>query len=206
VLDALRREGFEPQWERVDTEAGYLASLRPDLDIILSDYNLPEFSAPRALKLLQERHLELPFIIISGTIEEDVAVSAMKQGAADYLLKDRLARLGASVTQAVEQSRLRRERQEAVEHLRLFRMLVDQSNDAFEVIDPQTACFLDVSEKGCVELGFSRAEYRERRVFDIDSTVAESDWPALVETIRTAGVLNREGRYTRKMAPVFRSK
>src|SRR4051812_8438711 len=93
VVRELRRAGFAPEWKRVDTEAAFAESLSPELDIILSDYDMPQFSGPRALELLREHDLETPFILISGTIGEDTAVAAMKKGATDYLLKDRLARL-----------------------------------------------------------------------------------------------------------------
>jgi two-component system, NtrC family, sensor kinase len=79
---------------------------------------LPQFDALRALQLLQERGLAIPFIIVSGTIGEELAVSAMKQGAADYLLKDRLARLGQVVAQALEQKQLREAKQQAEEKYR----------------------------------------------------------------------------------------
>ena len=108
VLRELRRAGFNPDWHRVDTEAEFLGRLDPKLDIVLSDYEMPTFSGPRALTLLQERQLDVPFIIISGTIGEDIAVEVMRQGAADYLLKDRPTRLGPAVSHALRQSRLRR--------------------------------------------------------------------------------------------------
>jgi PAS domain S-box-containing protein len=111
VIRELRRSGFDPAWERVDTEEGFLAKLGPGLDIILSDFQLPQFNGLRALELLQERKLGIPFILISGTIGEDTAVDAMKRGAADYLLKDRLARLEPAIQHALEQSRLRREQE-----------------------------------------------------------------------------------------------
>src|SRR5437870_13639942 len=85
ILRELRREGFDPEWHRVETEAEYLRRLHPDLEIILSDFDMPQFSGPRALELLQQRGLDIPFIIISGTIGEDLAVDVMKQGATDYL-------------------------------------------------------------------------------------------------------------------------
>jgi two-component system, NarL family, sensor histidine kinase UhpB len=113
LLIALRRAGFTADARRVDTEARYLAELNGQLDLILSDYELPQFNGLRALDLLKERGLDVPFIIVSGAIGEDTAVVAMKHGAADYLLKDRLARLGPSVSHALEQARLRRERQAA---------------------------------------------------------------------------------------------
>jgi len=78
ILRALRRADFEPEWNSVDNEAEYLDRLRPDLDIVLSDYTMPQFGGLRALELLQKRGLAVPFIIISGTIGEEAAVAAMK--------------------------------------------------------------------------------------------------------------------------------
>lgn len=118
VLRELRRAGFEPNWRRVDTEAEYCRHLHPGLDVILSDFAMPQFDGLRALDLLGERGLEVPFILVSGTIGEETAVNAMKHGAADYLLKDRLARLGPAVNQALTQSRLRQERRKAMETVR----------------------------------------------------------------------------------------
>ena len=94
MLDHLRQAGFDPQGPVVDTESAYLAQLDPGLDVVLSDFSLPQFDARRALRVLKERGLDVPFIIVSGHIGEDVAVQCMREGASDYLLKDRLARLG----------------------------------------------------------------------------------------------------------------
>ena len=113
VVRELKRAGFAPDWVRVDTEVDYLKSLEREPEIVLSDYAMPQFDGLRALALLRERGLELPFIIVSGTIGEETAVAAIKSGANDYVLKDRLARLGAAVTSALEQTRLRQERQAA---------------------------------------------------------------------------------------------
>jgi PAS domain S-box-containing protein len=118
VLRALRQAGFDADWRRVETEQGYLDELTPDLDIILSDYEMPTFNGPRALELLQQSCYDIPFIIISGTIGEDVAVDMMRRGATDYLLKDRLARLGISIRHALEQGQLRKERARASAALR----------------------------------------------------------------------------------------
>ena len=118
VLRTLRQAGFDPDWTRVETEQDYLDQLMPDLDIILSDYEMPTFNGPRALELLKQSGYDIPFIIISGTIGEDVAVEMMRLGATDYLLKDRLVRLEISVRQALEQWRLRRERAKAAEALK----------------------------------------------------------------------------------------
>jgi two-component system, cell cycle sensor histidine kinase and response regulator CckA len=115
VIHELRRAGFDPKWKRVETEPDFLAEMKNSPDVILSDYSMPKFSGLRAAKLLQESGLNIPFILISGTVGEDVAVEAMKQGATDYLLKDRIARLGPAVERALReiQERVERKRAEA---------------------------------------------------------------------------------------------
>ncbi len=136
----LRRAKFDPQWHRVETEADYLASLHPDLDLILSDFEMPEFNGLRALELLNEREYTVPFILVSGTIGEDMAVTAMKGGAADYFLKDRLARLGSAVIQSLEQSKLRDQYKEAekerIESEGKFRLLAENITDVFWITSP----------------------------------------------------------------------
>ena len=129
MVHELRRAGFDPVWWRVETEEDYLAHLQAGLDVILADYSLPQFDALRALQLLQERGGDTPFLIVSATIGEELAVSAMKQGAADYLLKDRLARLGPAVVRALQEITERRARQQAEAALRTsearFRTMAD---------------------------------------------------------------------------------
>lgn len=140
LLQELQRAGYDPQWERVDTEAEYLVRLSPDLDVILADYNLPQFNALQALYRLQERKLDIPFIVVTGSMEE-VAVECMKQGAADYVLKDRLGRLAQAVERALDQRKLRQERQLAENAIReseqKFRSFIEQSSDGFVLIDEQ---------------------------------------------------------------------
>jgi PAS domain S-box-containing protein len=144
VVRELRRAGFAPEWTRVDTEADFIAHLHAGIDLVLSDYEMPQFNGLRALELMKERSLELPFILVSGTIGEDVAVTAMKQGASDYLMKDRLARLGQAVVQALAQYRLREEKRRAVQTL--------QGNAAFihAVMNSLTASIVVLDEKGAI--------------------------------------------------------
>ncbi|HVE15750.1 MAG TPA: response regulator, partial [Chthoniobacterales bacterium] len=135
ALRELRRAGFDPDWERVETEAVYLDRLHDGIDIILSDFQMPEFDGMRALRVLKELHLDIPFILISGTIGEEVAVQAMKQGATDYLLKDRLARLGPAVTHAIEESRLRKDRRTARETLALRERALGEASQGVLICD-----------------------------------------------------------------------
>src|SRR5438445_604345 len=120
MLHELRRAGFDPEWQRLDTEAEYLARLGPDWDVVLADGVLPQFTAEHALDLMQQRNLDIPLIVVTGTLSEETAVAHMKRGAADYLLKDRLTRLGPAVRQALERSRLDRERRRAEEECHRF--------------------------------------------------------------------------------------
>lgn len=117
-IAALRRAGFAPSWTLVDSEAAYLTALSPALDVILADNSLPRFSARRAAELLQERGIDVPLIVVSGTIGEEAAVALLKHGVADYLLKDRLSRLGAAVDRVLDARRLRREKDRADNELR----------------------------------------------------------------------------------------
>ena len=131
ALYQLRRAGFDPSWRRVEDEAGFRSNLDPELDLIIADYHQPNFDALRALKLLQEASLEIPFVIVSGAIGEDLAVAAVRLGASDYVLKDRLARLGTAVQNALEQVKLRRRQQEgqrALEHQALHDSLTNLPN------------------------------------------------------------------------------
>src|ERR1043166_702076 len=113
IVRELQRLPFPFECKRVETEADYLAALESKPDVILADYKLPRFGGHDALRLLQERKLDIPFIIISGMIGEDLAVGILKAGADDYLLKDRLGRLSSAVTHALEQRELGRKQRQA---------------------------------------------------------------------------------------------
>lgn len=106
----LCEAGYEPDWRRVETESDYLSHLDPSLDVVLVDYTLPEMSGPRALQRLRDRGWDVPAIVVTGTVSEEAALDCLRLGATDYILKDRLARLGTAVRSALEQRGLRRER------------------------------------------------------------------------------------------------
>jgi two-component system, cell cycle sensor histidine kinase and response regulator CckA len=114
MLRHLRLGGFAPDWRRVDSESEYLTHLDWPPDVILADHTLPQFDALRACGSLRERDLDIPCIIVSGTIGEEAAVRAMREGATDYVLKDRLTRLASAVEQALSQKSLRDEHARAV--------------------------------------------------------------------------------------------
>jgi CheY-like chemotaxis protein len=111
--DLLRRElvrsGFDPETERVASAAEFSAALESkDWDIVLSDFSMPGFGGTAALDLLQARRLDIPFIIVSGTVGEDVAVEVMKAGAHDYFAKGKTIRLGSAIEREVREAERRR--------------------------------------------------------------------------------------------------
>ena len=118
LLRELKRGGYDPIFERVDTPAAMIEVLEKQTwDILISDYSMPHFSAPEALKLLHKSGLDLPFIILSGKIGEDTAVAAMKAGAHDYIMKDNMARLIPAIERELQEVKMRREHKLAEEAL-----------------------------------------------------------------------------------------
>jgi len=127
VERSLRAAGFAPEIERVEDQEALQAALdRQGWDIVISDWSLPTFGAVAALEVVRGRGLEVPFLIVSGTIGEETAVAALRAGAQDFLLKDKLARLGPAVERELREGRVRaelRRRQEEVE--RFFNLSLD---------------------------------------------------------------------------------
>ncbi|GAA0718478.1 PAS domain S-box protein [Dactylosporangium roseum] len=131
----LRRAGFAPAWERVDSRAGFLAALTSidgPPDVILADYALPQFNALEALRLVREGEYDVPVIVVSGAMSEEECVDALRHGAVDYLLKDRLSRLGSAVGHALSQRRLAHDRRRAEE---TFRAAFDHAPVGMAVTD-----------------------------------------------------------------------
>src|SRR5947199_885906 len=113
LLHELRRGGYEPVHRRVDTRAAMLEALEQrEWDIITADHSMPQFSSAMALKIVQEQGLDVPFIIVSGTIGEEAAVAAMKAGAQDYLIKGHLKRLVPAVERELRDAVRRREQRQ----------------------------------------------------------------------------------------------
>jgi len=141
MIEVLRESGFDPTFRRVESKDAYLRELDQPPDFILSDYSMPQFTARDALQLMKERGLDLPFIIVSGCMGEEMAVECMKAGAADYLLKDRLGRLGHAVMQALERKQLIEEKRQAEQ-----RLFLETFHDSLTGL-PNRALFMDRLER-----------------------------------------------------------
>jgi two-component system, cell cycle sensor histidine kinase and response regulator CckA len=117
VARALESDEFSLEWNRVDTEKLFRKALGKKPDLILADYNLPAFDGMTALKIKNETAPEIPLILISNTIGDDAAVECVKAGATDYVLKDKISRLGQVVKRALEEAETYRKRLRAEETL-----------------------------------------------------------------------------------------
>lgn len=142
MVNVLRQGGYDPKWRRVETADSLRAALREERwEVVLSDYNMPSFSAPEALSILRASGLDLPFIIVSGGIGEDTAVAAMKAGAHDYLMKGHLARLVPAVEREIREADSRTARRQAETALReselRYRLLFETATDAVLLMDTQ---------------------------------------------------------------------
>jgi signal transduction histidine kinase len=118
VVREIEASGYHVEWARVQTAVDLRAALRSPWDVVVSDYAMPGFSGPAALAILRAHDPHTPFIMVSGTIGEDTAVAALKAGANDFLVKDRLARLVPAVERELRESAARSEHQRLEEQLR----------------------------------------------------------------------------------------
>ncbi len=150
----LRKAGIDFILRRVETRDDFLEELdKQPPDLILADYSLPAFDGLSALALIQGRRLEVPFILVSGAMGEEVAVDSLKQGATDYVLKQNLARLGASVERALREFEERRQRRQAEERLR-------ESEERFRTLFETAGSFISVASPEGLILEFNREAER----------------------------------------------
>ena len=140
VLRELRCAGYEPHFKRVATRQEFLALLQQELwDVVLADYSLPQYSGLEALQAVRDLVPDLPFVVVSGTIGEEVAVAAMRAGADDFVLKHSLSRLGPVVDRELRDSAMRRARRIAEQKLQerdaLFRSIIENVSDLVVILN-----------------------------------------------------------------------
>jgi PAS domain S-box-containing protein len=178
TIRALKRGGYEVISLRVDSADKLRQALeQSQWDVILSDYSLPGFDAPAALKITQELGQDIPFIIISGTISEDVAVTAMKAGAHDFFSKDKMVRLVPAIERELRDAQERQKRRQAEER---FSQAFHTLPVAMAIISlDNEARFVDINESALQLVGFERSELIGVSSLDLDIYV-DPDFPVSI--------------------------
>ncbi|HXG68708.1 MAG TPA: response regulator [Blastocatellia bacterium] len=181
MIAELEAAGYACRWERVETRAELLTRLNESaFDLALSDYNMPSFDALSALRVFIERGLDIPFILVSGSVGEETAIESLKAGATDYVLKDRLFRLGPVVERALKEKEAQRQRRRAEEALRKseerYRDLFENANDILYTHDLQ-GNFTSINKMAELLTGHSRAEL-------VGTNIAEILAPGYAELAR----------------------
>ncbi|HSP40492.1 MAG TPA: PAS domain S-box protein [Gillisia sp.] len=171
VSHALKQAGFKFDCMVVDTEEEFLTALKDfDPELILADHSLPSFNSFEALELLGSMENKIPVILVTAAMSDEFAVNAIKRGAKDYVLKDRLGRLPSAIKNVLETQRLERERDGFILQLerneRKFRKLIENGADAVVVLAPDgTPSYVTPSLKRV--LGYSEKEALELNIYEI---------------------------------------
>jgi two-component system cell cycle sensor histidine kinase/response regulator CckA len=204
VIAELRRTWQPLVFERVDTAEAMRAALdAKSWDLVLSDWSMPRFSAPAALAVLRETRLDLPFIIVSGTIGEDTAVDAMHAGAHDYVLKDRLGRLAPAIERELRECKERGARRQAEEALResesRFRRLAESGLVGI-IVGAADGRIVEANDTFLRTVGYSREELAAGVSW---ASLTPPEWvhsnAAATEQLRARGVARPwEKEYLRK--------
>ncbi len=202
TIRELKKGGYNPVYERIDTAADMKKALREkQWDIILCDYNMPTFNAPAAIAISKEANLDIPLIVISGTIGEETALECMRNGAHDYFMKGKLSLLCPAIARELEDARIRNKQKQAEQELRQseekYRTILENIEDGYYEVD-LSGRFTFFNESMRKTLGYSSEElmgmnYRKftdekyakklfhtfNKVFNTGEPSKEFDWQLL---------------------------
>ncbi|HNY13097.1 MAG TPA: response regulator [Candidatus Wallbacteria bacterium] len=174
IIDKLKNGGINFSYTTADTAETFLAALdnfKPD--IVISDYSMPLFDGMQALKLSLKHDPFLPLIILTGAMNEDIAVECMKAGASDYLIKGHISRLPFAVIETIEKKRIQKDKERANELLKeseeRYKAIFNNSHSAMLLIDPETAAIVDANPAACSYYGWSYAEITAMKITDINT-------------------------------------
>jgi len=220
MISHLEQEGFNIKWKRVETEDTFRKALSESPDLILTDYNLPSYNGLEAIRLQQKVAPEIPLIMVSGSTGEDIAVECMRSGAVDYVLKDRISRLGPVVKRVLKETedhekRRMTEAQRAAALVELhnseeqYRSLVESSQAPIYLID-RNLNYLNVNEKLLSRYGKTRGEVIGQNYKQFHSLKRTKEFSTRIEKVFESGkslsyehISHRDGKYfLRTLSPV----
>jgi PAS domain S-box-containing protein/putative nucleotidyltransferase with HDIG domain len=192
IVRMLTKAGYTLTYERVETAEQMRSALQnPTWEVVISDFSMPELDGNAALKVLQETGLDIPFIVVSGTMGEDTAVAMMKAGAHDYLMKGKLARLVPAVERELQQAEERRERKQAEESLResekRFSTIFHANPAATALTCTSDNRLIEVSESWQKLTGYSRSEAVGHTGNELNLWVETKVREQMIETLRQQG-------------------
>lgn len=195
VVRELNRAGLPARPRRIMTAAELRAALsESEWDLVLADYQLPQFSAPAALRLLKSTGHDLPFIVVSGTVGEDTAVEVLRAGAHDFMIKGKLARLGPVVQRELREAQVRAERRKMEERLHVsevhLRMLVNGVHDHAMIMLDRDGCIITWNPAAERIFGYS-AEHIAGREYDCLYTPEDLAKAAPWRTLEVAAIAER---------------
>ncbi len=203
-IATLEEAGYSTQWERVETRAAFLWHLETyNYNLVLADYSLPAFDGLAALKLFLKRGFDQPFILVSGAVGEEIAIESLKAGATDYVLKNRLSRLGPVVQRALREKEEQRRRRQAEEQLHKLSCAVEQS-PALVVITDVQGHIEYVNPKFSQITGYTFEEVvgKTPRILKSDETPS-AEYKQLWETITSGGEWRGEFHNRKKNGELY---
>lgn len=219
VLRALRQASVEVAVTRVQTAAEFRGALVSPPDLVVSDHSLPSFSSTAALAWLREHDIDVPFIVVSGTLDEESAVGLLRAGAHDFVTKQNLARLGPAVRRELQEARNRRERRDAQAQLHVqrdFLRLVIDTNPAiifaknwdgtFTLANRATAALYGTTPDGLVgkaDGDFNSNAAEVERLLEADRTVMLSGQPVLIARESITDATGRTRWFETRKVPLF---
>ncbi|KUG24055.1 hypothetical protein ASZ90_006138 [hydrocarbon metagenome] len=171
LIRNLKKGGYNPVYERVYTASSMKKAIKEkQWDIILCDYSLPGFNAPKAISILKEANIDIPIIIVSGIIGEETATECMRLGARDYIMKDKLSRLCTAIARELEDAEVRKKEKRTKEKLlheeHRFRILAEQSSDIIVLFNTEGSILYENPAVKKI-LGFNVKERIGSSIFDL---------------------------------------
>ncbi|MGM0613079.1 MAG: PAS domain S-box protein [Bacteroidota bacterium] len=183
----LKKENINFSGKIVDTEKEFVTHLQEfSPDIIISDYSMPYFDGMSALKITQSFNHYIPFIVLTGSVNEETAVACMKAGADDYVLKENITRLPFAVLEAIKKNKNRIEKekmqQQVINSLEEYQDLFNNMNETVWIIHPNGE-LLDVNDTAVNKLGFSKDELLEKGIIGIDAFLSKDKIKQLISAM-----------------------